>query len=102
MSKINTIAFALLTVFGVACSEDPITTIDRDTDCSAICDKYQECVQGDFDTDDCTKQCQDMTSDDDTQKIDECEDCLDGNNSCVDKVSSCTDDCAGIIAKSSN
>lgn len=102
MSKINSVAFAILTVFGVACSEDPITTFDRNTDCADICDKYQECVQGDYDKDDCTTQCKDMTTDDDTQKIDKCQECLADNTSCVDKVSSCTDDCAGIIAKSSN
>lgn len=102
MSKFYSIAFAVLTVAGVACSEDPITTIDRSNDCSTICNKYKSCVQGDYNEDDCANQCEDMTSNDDTAKIDDCRDCLDDNTSCVDKVSSCTDDCAGIIAKSSN
>jgi hypothetical protein len=103
MSKITSIAFVLVSaVCAIGCDEDPVTTIDRNTDCAAICDKYRDCVQGDYDVDECTDQCQDMTEHDETDKIDECEQCLDDNSSCVDKVSSCTDDCAGIIARSSN
>jgi hypothetical protein len=102
MSKIAAIAFAALTMFGVACSEDPITTIDRSTDCADICDKYKECVQSNFDTDGCTKQCRGMTTDEDTKKIDDCQDCISGANSCVDKAWKCTSQCAGIIVDSAN
>src|SRR5262245_345286 len=102
MSKIYSIAFAVLTFASVACDEDPITTVDRNLDCGKICDQYKECVQGDYDVENCTDQCEDMKSNQDTAKIDDCRDCLDDGDSCVDKVSSCTDDCAGIIAKSSN
>jgi len=98
MSKINSIAFAVTAVmFAIGCSEDPITTIDRSSDCSSICNKYKDCIDSDYDVDACKDDCTDMKSNDETAKIDDCQDCLKGENSCVDKAFKCTSECAGIV-----
>lgn len=97
MSKINSMAFAVLTALAAACgTDDPITAIDRSTDCAQICDKYKDCVKSDYDTDKCADDCSDMVNEEDTQKIDDCQDCLKGN-SCTESVFNCTTECAGIV-----
>jgi hypothetical protein len=97
MSKLNSIAFAVLTSLAAACgSDDPITAIDRTTDCSDICSRYKDCIQSDYDVDSCSEDCRDMVSDEGTKKIDTCEECLDGN-SCTGSVFNCTSECAGIV-----
>jgi hypothetical protein len=92
---------AVLVVLGLgmaACGDDdPITAVDRSTDCANICGKYGDCVGGDdFDEDECQDQCSDMKSDDDTSDIDQCEECVD-DKSCVDSAFQCLSECAGIV-----
>ncbi|MEY4580103.1 MAG: hypothetical protein RL701_4806 [Pseudomonadota bacterium] len=87
----------LVPVFA-ACSENPITTLDRNADCSAICDRYHDCVGGDdSEVDACTDRCTDMVSRNETSRIDECDACSGGDNSCLSKAFECLDECAGIV-----
>ena len=79
-----------------ACKEDPITTIDRSMDCSKICEKYKDCIKGDYDTGKCEDRCTDMIDDKKTAQIDKCEECVSGE-SCAESVFSCTDDCVTIV-----
>jgi hypothetical protein len=97
MSKVTSIACAvLLTAFAGACGkDDPVTAIDRSTDCAQICDKFKECFNSDYDVEECTDSCSDMVDDDDTSQIDDCENCLD-DQSCTEAVG-CTAECAGLI-----
>jgi hypothetical protein len=89
---------ALLVPAFVACSEDPITTFDRNSDCSEICDRYHDCVGGDeSEVDACTDRCADMVSHNDTARIDECAACSGGNDSCLEQGFECLDECAGIV-----
>ena len=97
MSKAYSVAFVLLTAIAGACgSDDPITAIDRSVDCSDICGRYQDCIDSDYDVDACISECNDMVNEEDTQAIDDCEDCLDGE-ACTDSVFQCTSECAGIV-----
>ncbi|MET0389947.1 MAG: hypothetical protein ABW321_28500, partial [Polyangiales bacterium] len=66
---LTALALSLSCVFA-ACKEDPITTIDRTTDCSSICNKYQDCIASDYDVEDCVDKCTDMIDDDKTARID--------------------------------
>ena len=96
-STFLTLTTLLLPAFA-ACSDDPITTIDRNTDCDVICDRYHECVGGDeSEVEACTDRCQDMVSRNDTARIDECEACSDNDDSCLEKGFECLDECAGIV-----
>lgn len=98
MSKVTSIACAvLLTAIAGACGkDDPITAFDRNTDCVAICDKFKECFSdSDYNEDECADECSDMVNEDDTAKIDNCEECIDGA-SCGETVG-CTTECAGLV-----
>jgi hypothetical protein len=97
MSKVMSFCCAvLLTAAAGACGkDDPITAIDRGTDCAQICDKYKECFMSDYNVDDCTDSCTDMTDEDATDRIDDCENCLD-DTSCTE-TPGCTTECVGLI-----
>ena len=91
------LTLATASIVSGACSNDPITTIDRATDCSDICKMYKDCVATDYDVSACSSRCEDMDSKKQTSVIDSCENCLDGQ-SCVDSAFKCTAECAPIIA----
>jgi hypothetical protein len=61
-------------------------------DCNAVCSRYQECFDSDYDVDDCVARCSDS---DDTNAADECEACID-DASCAESFA-CTPECAGIV-----
>jgi hypothetical protein len=86
-------------VAGYGCDDEnnPVEAIDESIDCAAICDKYQECFDTDYDVDECEASC-DARADDpdhlDQEQV--CSDCID-DLSCGDATFSCTDDCVGIV-----
>jgi len=86
--------FAALAI--AACADDPITAIDRNSDCAHICEKFRDCTSSDYNVDACEDRCQDMISSKDTAKIDDCRDCINGE-SCVSSAFQCTSECAGIV-----
>jgi hypothetical protein len=96
MSTKLLLAFALFGLPLMACAEDPVTTIDRSTDCSTICGRYKDCINTDYDVDSCEKNCTAMKTDAETSTIDKCEECVDGK-SCTNAVFNCTTECAGIV-----
>jgi hypothetical protein len=97
MSKVYSIAFVLMSAVAAACgSDDPITAIDRASDCNKICTKYKDCLSSDYDVDSCEDKCNDMVSSEDTSDIDMCRDCVSGN-SCVGSAFQCAAECAGIV-----
>ena len=98
MSKTNVISFSfvVLSFLGACGKDDPITAIDRTTDCTSICNKYKECISGDYDTKACHDRCTDMVSNEKTDRIDECQSCVD-DKSCTSSVFSCTSECVGIV-----
>jgi hypothetical protein len=79
-----------------ACSENPIQTIDRSSDCAEICDKYKDCLSSDYNTAACRDKCTDMKDPKGTAKIDRCEACI-KENSCSGSVFKCSSDCVGIV-----
>jgi hypothetical protein len=89
---------ALLASTFAACSEDPITTIDRNSDCSNICNTYKDCIGGDnYSVSGCTNDCKDMVSHNETDQIDDCSACIDDKGSCIDSAFGCATECAGIV-----
>ena len=62
-------------------------------DCQAICDKKQECVDGEYDVDACRNDCEAKSDSDEEyrQEANECEACLDGK-ACTEAIS-CLDNC---------
>jgi hypothetical protein len=96
-SKYFAAAAGILFLALAGCSENPIKTLDRSSDCSDICKRYKDCIaSSDYSTSDCEDRCNDMKSDSKTKQIDDCEECLDGK-SCVNSVFQCTTECASIV-----
>jgi hypothetical protein len=91
---LTALILALPCVF--ACKEDPITTLDRTTDCAKICNKYKECLNNDYDTSKCEDSCTDMIDDQKTKRIDDCESCVD-DRSCANSTFACASQCVGIV-----
>ncbi|MET0386472.1 MAG: hypothetical protein ABW321_10960 [Polyangiales bacterium] len=89
-------ALALTFTCMAACNDDPITYLDRATDCADICDKYKECFDESYDTEACRDDCNDMVDESKTARIDDCQECIEGA-SCTGATFSCTDNCIGIV-----
>jgi hypothetical protein len=97
MSKFIALTLLLSAAGMSACGkDDPVTAIDRSMDCSEICGRYKDCIQTDYDTDKCEDRCTDMVDSKETDKIDDCENCID-DKSCTNSVFNCTTECAGIV-----
>jgi hypothetical protein len=71
--------------------------IDRAFDCSKICNRYQDCFDGNYDVDTCVDRCEDNAGDseDFDQHADDCESCID-DRSCNESFA-CALDCVGIV-----
>jgi len=96
MSKVTSIACGVLMAAFAAGCEDTIDDIDRGTDCAQICEDFKMCFStSDYDIDECTDACSEMESNEQTERIDECENCLD-EASCGEAIG-CTAECAGLI-----
>ena len=80
----------------MSCAESPVTTIDRTSNCHDICGKYKDCIAMDYDVNKCEDNCEAMKDSSETDKIQSCQDCVDGK-SCVNSVFSCGTQCAGIV-----
>lgn len=94
---LSAVLLSSIAALGACGKDDPITALDRTTDCADICDRYQRCIDSDYNTDACEDRCTDMTSNGETDMIDACAACTGESTSCVSKVFQCSDDCVGII-----
>ncbi len=75
-------------ILAVGCGE-----AEELADCQAICEKKQECVDGEYDVSACRSDCESKSDSDEDyrQEANECEACLDGK-SCTEAIS-CLDNC---------
>ena len=87
-----------LSLTGVACSAaDPIT---NKWDCHAVCQRYADCVNSNYDVNACKDRCESDASNSDAKqnKLDDCHDCIGENDSCVDDIANCSSSCGTFIA----
>lgn len=91
MMKIFTAVAVVMTL--VACND-----IESRVECVAICDKYSECYDSDYDVDGCAEECTDKydADEDFIEDIDACDNCVD-DKSCAESTFACAADCAGIV-----
>ena len=83
-------------LFGVACEDDPIETVDESMDCAEICDRYKECFDDNYDVDRCEDSCDSRADDPDHEDQEEaCSNCIEGQ-SCTSSFD-CVDEFAGIV-----
>jgi hypothetical protein len=78
--------------FWLACGE-----LEELADCRAICDKYQQCIDDDYDVAACTTRCEDESDldDDYRRQANECEACV--NDRACAMTFPCVTECAGIV-----
>jgi hypothetical protein len=71
---------------------------DRLYDCNAICTKYKDCVDANYDVGACRDRCQDNAADSEAyeDQADECQACVD-DRSCAGAVFGCSSECVGIV-----
>lgn len=85
-------------LFTVHCGSE---TFDAAKDCQQICNKFEDCVDSDFDTSACADRCRDLSDgDSDFQsKRDTCEACIDANEACAEAGTQCAAECAPVIGQ---
>jgi hypothetical protein len=77
--------------------KDAVEDVDEKFDCSAICNKYKECFDKDYDVDKCRDHCEARADDPDSNDQEQtCSDCI-GDMSCGGATFRCADDCIGIV-----
>lgn len=79
-----------------ACNADE--EIENEIDCQAICQRYSDCFDGDYDVSGCQDRCEnDVDSGELTfNEVDACSDCID-DRSCASGTLSCATECVGIV-----
>ncbi len=72
--------------------------VDRIYDCNQICNKYEECVNANYDVSACQTRCRDNAESSEAyeDKADDCQACID-DRSCAGAVFGCGAECVGIV-----
>lgn len=99
-SRIYLAAFAVglaLVGYGLVGCEDDAEVVNSIT-CGDVCERYQECIDEDFDIVACTDGCEANASavTAQEQRLEDCDACLNGV-SCEEGVFMCTNRCVGVI-----
>ena len=83
------LAAGFVATLGVAC--------DAALDCQSICNRYAECIDDDYDVDECAERCQDRSDDSEYRaRANECDACL-VERDCIDSVFQCSGECSEIV-----
>jgi hypothetical protein len=81
----------------VGCSEakDEVTNTYN---CASVCNRYEDCVDKDFDSSECTDKCEDRADANENQeeRLEACDSCID-DKSCKDIATSCATECVDIL-----
>ena len=87
---------AVLVVLVPACGA--ADEVESHIECDAICEKYADCYDSDYDIEECASDCR-AEFDEDADyldKIDACDSCIE-DKSCSESTFECTDECVGIV-----
>jgi len=97
-SKLMTALVVVGTLFGVAAATGSGCGAKTAFDCHAICQKYHDCYDNDYDVGKCSDSCRDKAFSDDKyeDKANACASCI-GDKSCVGSTFSCPTECAGVV-----
>jgi hypothetical protein len=92
--------FLLMSVFVVALgwSVSSCDTIDAAFDCNAVCTRYRDCFDHNYDVATCRSNCRAAAARDPNQraKADACASCID-DQSCAAATFTCSTQCVGIV-----
>jgi hypothetical protein len=73
-------------------------TVDAAFDCQAVCERYRDCYDANYDVGRCRSNCRTASANDPTvrDKADDCEACI-GPRSCISATFACGADCGAIV-----
>ena len=86
--------FVVLSLGVLGCKNDPVHEIDMAVDCDNVCNRYRDCFDSNYNTDNCRARCHEMV-DRDPNAANACDSCLDAA-SCVGSFG-CAGECQGIL-----
>ena len=70
---------------------------DAVIDCNSICQRYADCIDGDYDVDECSERCVDRSDDSEYRaRANECDACL-VERDCLDSAFQCSGECSEIV-----
>jgi len=101
LMKAKTLVLGALLALGslsLSLSSAGCDDVETAFDCNAVCNRYKECYQSDYDVGTCRSNCR-ANADRDPNvraKADACESCID-DKSCLSASFSCSTECAGIV-----
>lgn len=85
----SVMAVAMLAMMAMGCDDGPVK---KRVNCISICNKFEDCVG---DSNYSVSECKDECKENDGDRIDECQDCLESQDSCTEKLT-CTNECSGL------
>jgi hypothetical protein len=96
--KFAALFVGLLGLGAIALAPGACDSVDAAFDCQAVCSKYKDCYNKDYDVGKCRDSCRAGADADDVKrrKADACEACISGM-SCVGATFNCAQDCGGIV-----
>lgn len=98
MQKLGMSMFAAALMFAVACDDGAIDKSGQAARCANICRAVDECTPID-DISECRMECVDNSSNDNfEEQAEECNECVDRDDSCSENVINCASECAGVVA----
>jgi len=88
----GTVLSVLLAFAAASCD-----TVDQAVDCAKVCQRYDDCVDDDYDVAACRSRCEDRAANDEgfADSADACESCID-DRACVESFP-CIGECAAIV-----
>jgi len=87
--------FAVSSLLFFGCNTN---TADNAVDCNAICERYEECYDKDYDSGACVDRCLDDAANEGyATKADACDACLDDAESCTAQTFKCATECSSIV-----
>jgi hypothetical protein len=98
MRNIGVLGLAGFAFCSAAACDDAKDEIENTITCADVCERYQECVDADYDVAACTDRCEDDASSSETResRLEECDACIE-DRSCVGSAFACATECAGFI-----
>lgn len=96
-AMLTTLALGLVTFTGLSMTNG-CGTADEIFDCQAVCTRYRDCYQSDYDVDKCRNDCRTRSEHDSSVRsaANQCEACI-GDKSCLTATFTCQPSCLSIV-----
>lgn len=100
MRTLTPLALGTVVILGVSagCGDDITDPLTNAITCQDVCERYEDCLDEDYDVSSCRSRCEDAATDDEAweDRLESCEACLD-DRSCASAAVDCASECSGIV-----